>query len=110
MDVEGHAFITSSQGIDTLVDAITSPHMNEDMLVSWVDLQAMGRAPKGFPTKSSEQEEEAAYVTILSKTLPKANVFKTNRKSGKIKNNLHQTDTTEKSESERRTQAGNGRT
>ena len=52
MDVEGHALImTTSQGIDTLVDAIISPHMHEDMLISWVDLQAMGRIPKGFPNQ-----------------------------------------------------------
>ena len=35
MDVEGQAHImTSSQGIDTLVDAIISPHMHDDMLVN----------------------------------------------------------------------------
>ena len=52
MHVDGHALImTSSQGVDTLVDAIISPHMQEEMLVSWVDLKAMGRIPKGFPNQ-----------------------------------------------------------
>ena len=35
MDVEGQVHImTSSHGIDTLVDAIISPHMHDDMLVN----------------------------------------------------------------------------
>ena len=52
MHVDGHALImTSSQGVETLVDVIISPHMQEEMLVSCVDLQAMGRIPKGFPNQ-----------------------------------------------------------
>ena len=59
MHVDGHELImTSSQGVETLVDAIISPHMQEEMLVSWVDLQAMGRIPRDSPTRSSVQEEE----------------------------------------------------
>ena len=90
MHVDGHALImTSSQGVETLVDAIISPHMQEEMLVSWVDLQAMGRIPKGFPNqilgarrRRQKKKKTDSYELSASR---KENIFTTIQKSGKFK-------------------------
>ena len=59
MQVDGHAKLqASSRGTTVVTDAIISPHMNEDMLISWSDLIALNRIPAGFPNTIIRTDRE----------------------------------------------------
>ena len=59
MQVDGHAKLqASSRGTTVITDAIISPHMNEDMLISWSDLIALNRIPAGFPNTIIRTDRE----------------------------------------------------
>ena len=60
MQVDGHAKLqASSRGTTVVTDAIISPHMNEDMLISWSDLIALNRIPAGFPNTIIRTDRES---------------------------------------------------
>ena len=118
MHVDGHALImTSSQGVDTLVDAIISPHMQEEMLVSWVDLQAMGRIPKGFPNQilgARRRRQKKKNLTATGSVHHARQTFSKQSKRAGNSNAPRQPSPDRRAgeirAGESRTQAGNGRT
>ena len=68
MEVDGQVDIYAhSQGTITYFDAIVSPHMHEDMLVSWYNLQTMGRIPAGFPNTICGPPRHVALQTTAEK-------------------------------------------
>ena len=66
MQVDGHAKLqASSRGTTVVTDAIISPHMNEDMLISWSDLIALNRIPAGFPNTIIRTDRESVRAARL---------------------------------------------